>query len=202
MSLAQLCPQLVILILSCNYPRLKTVQVGCYLYGRVLGIFKTLLIVDDIDTCERTQELSCSLRIRFWWFPLKIWFWNSGRSDTVRLGVRYSDGWSDILTFFQFYFILSICLKEPMWVFKQANWYYDHSAAIQKKYESALRKCPKLLKSVHPIIMTKFLRVLVNFLVQQTQIFFPFAPLWSWFKCGVFEYPHRVLSSNLNVHFC
>ena len=34
------------------------------------------------------------------------------------------------------------------------------------------------------------------------RIFFWIALLCSWFKCGRFEYPHRVLSSNLKFHFC
>ena len=37
---------------------------------------------------------------------------------------------------------------------------------------SARENVRKLFKSVQPIIMTKFLRVLVDFSVQQTQIFY------------------------------
>ena len=99
---------------------------------------------------------------------------------------------------------IQVARKYPMWVFETTAFEpRSQQSNPEKDPRSPYREIvQKLFKSVHLNIVTKFEQFLSNFSVWGARIFIWIALLWSWFKCGRFEYPHRVLSSNLKFHFC
>ena len=91
-----------------------------------------------------------------------------------------------------------------MWVFKTTAF----EPRSQKRNPNKNPRFPyreivqKLFKFRLYIRVYRFEQFLDDFSVQRIRILFWIYFLWSWFKCGRFEYPHRVLSNNLNFHFC
>ena len=97
-----------------------------------------------------------------------------------------------------------VARKYPMWVFKTTAFEpRTQQSNPEKDPRSPYREIvQKLFKSVHLNIVTKFEQFLSNFSEWGARIFIWIALLGSWFKYGHFEYPHWVLSSHLNFHFC